>query len=74
MVIIHIFAICYLRVFGWYSAKTMFTPTMFSRGRILDNPSILQGLPKMEPQGLEEARVELRLVYAVSPGPLWIDR
>ena len=31
MVIINVFAICYLRVFWWYSAKTMFTPTMFSR-------------------------------------------
>ena len=30
---IYIYVICYLRVFGWYSAKTMFTPTMFSRGR-----------------------------------------
>ena len=27
------FVICYLRVLSWYSAKTMFTPTMFSRGR-----------------------------------------
>ena len=33
MVIIHII-ICYLRVFWWYSAKTMFTPTMFSLGRL----------------------------------------
>ena len=32
MVIINIFAICYLRMFWWYSAKTIFTPTMFSRG------------------------------------------
>ena len=33
MVIINIFAICYLRVFWWYYARTMFTPTRFSRGR-----------------------------------------
>ena len=34
MVIKNIFAICYLRVFWWYSAKTMLTPTMFSRRRV----------------------------------------
>ena len=33
MVIINICVICYLRVFWWYSAKTMFTPTMCSRFR-----------------------------------------
>ena len=35
MVIIIILAICYLRVFWWYSAKTMFTPTMLSRGQVM---------------------------------------
>ena len=35
MVIIHIFAICYLRLPWGKYARTMFTPTMFSRGRNL---------------------------------------
>ena len=33
MVVISISAICYLRVFWWYSANTRFTPTRFSSGR-----------------------------------------
>ena len=33
---IYIYVICYLRVFWRYSVKTMFTPTTFSRGRVLD--------------------------------------
>ena len=35
IVIIHICVIGYLKVFWWYSAKTMFTPTIFTRRRII---------------------------------------
>ena len=37
MAMTNILAICHVRVFWWYSAKTMFTPAMFSRCRSFCN-------------------------------------